>query len=43
MKLEIFNVTHVCNLELVLIITYLGGLFGIKCPSAFSKILKLPE
>ena len=42
-KLKIFNVTHVCNLELVLVITYLGGRFGINCPSAFLKILKLPE
>ena len=29
--------------QLVLVITCLGGLFGINCPRAFLKILKLPE
>ena len=29
--------------QLVLVITCLGGLFGINYPSAFLKILKLPE
>ena len=29
--------------ELVLNITCLGGQFGINCPSAFLKILKLAE
>ena len=29
--------------QLVLVITCLGGRFGINCPSAFLKILKFPE
>ena len=29
--------------QVVLVITYLGGKFGINCPSTFLKILKLPE
>ena len=31
------------TIELVLIITCLGGWFGTNCPSAFLKILKLPK
>ena len=29
--------------QLALVIIYLGGRFGINCPSAFLKILELPE
>ena len=29
--------------SIVLVITCLGGQFGINCPSTFLKILKLPE
>ena len=32
-----------CNLKLVLVITSLGGRFGINCPSAFLEILKFQQ
>ena len=44
-EIKIFSMS--CNLlaksQLVLVITCLGGQFGINCPSVFLNILILPE
>ena len=38
-----FGLSKIATVQLVLVITCLGGRFAINCPSAFLKILKLPE
>ena len=37
------KLSRLCLIQLVLVLTCLRGRFGINCPCAFLKILKLPK